>query len=329
MTVYTLQPTIRECPLPIGAATVCALGVFDGVHVGHQALLAKTVQVARERGAVPVVYTFFDLGAKQSEQLTTLEERLALFSQAGIAYAVLERFEAVRGLSCEAFVSQILLARLHACCAVCGENYRFGAGAVGDAKTLSHLLAAQGAPCYAVPSLCATPEGAYALPPAALACIGACSMARVPISSTVIRALLQAGHPEWASILLGRPYTVSAPVVHGRKLGRILGYPTANQALPKGKVRLPNGVYVCRVTLADTRTLYGVCNVGSNPSVAQDLSVHLETYLLTDCALDLYETTLTVAFLARLRGEQTFSSLEALKEAIAQNVAQAKDYFGI
>jgi riboflavin kinase/FMN adenylyltransferase len=325
MTVYALQPTVREDALPVGVTTVCALGVFDGVHIGHTALLQQTVRLARQCNALPIVYTFFDLGVKKSEQLTDLTERLALFAQAGIAYAVLADFDGVRGASCADFVNGTLLARLHACGAVCGENYRFGAGATGDATTLGALLSAQGAFCYTVPSVCCSADGA--LPPEALALAGACSAACVGVSSTVIRTFLQAGHPEWARELLGRPYAVSAPVLHGRRLGRTLGFPTANQSFPKGKVRLPNGVYLCRGRLCDGRILPGVCNVGRNPTVAQDIATHLETHLLTDEPLCLYDTSLTVYFEKRLRGEQTFADLDELKEAIAQNVAQAKGYF--
>ncbi len=328
MTVYAL-PSVTQTDLPQGMPTVCALGLFDGVHAGHRALLAQTVRAARERGAIPIVYTFFDQDYKGGAQITTLPERIALLAAEGIAYAVIESFAAVRNLSAADFVNTVLRDRLHVCHAVCGENYRFGTGAVGTADTLSALLAAHDATCHVVPPVCFGTDGALALPPEALSPYCTDGAARIPISSTVIRAMLQAGKPEWAQCLLGRPYEITAPVVTGRQLGRILGFPTANQAYPADKVRLPNGVYLCRARRADGQSLCGVCNIGCNPTVSGSAEAHLETHLLTTEPQDLYGQPLTVSFLRRLRAEQTFASVDALKDAIAQNVAQAKEYFGI
>ncbi len=326
VTVYALQPNITVSELPSGARTACALGLFDGVHAGHTALLCQTVRQARQNGYLPIVYTFLQGTYKNTQEITTLQERLELFAKAGIAYAVLADFESVKGQSALDFIHDTLLGQLQVQIALCGENFCFGAARVGTVALLGAELAKAGAVCHIVPCVCFSSCGAFALPDSALARYGTCSACQTPISSTVIRTMLRQGEVDWAHILLGRPYTITAPVITGRQIGRTLGFPTANQVYPENKVLLPNGVYLCYATTPQGQMLYGVCNVGQSPTIAGETALHLESHFL-DCKEDFYGQKLTVAFLRRERTEQTFSSLEELKEAIAKNVAVARDYF--
>ncbi len=286
----------------VPAACVTALGFFDGVHRGHRALLRRTVSLARARGCVPAVFTFdpedetYKAGA---QRLTTPEERLALFAACGITHVFYADFSAVRTLSPEAFVRDILISRCHTATAVCGYNFRFGHHAAGNAKCLKHLMHAAGGRISVLPPT-RRPDGQV-------------------ISSSLIRARIAEGDMPAVREMLARPYALTAPVLHGKALGRTIGFPTINQRFPDAAVIPAHGVYEVLCEVDGTR-YRGLANVGIRPTVDAG-EVNCETYLI-DFDGDLYDKVVTTRFIRMLRPEMHFSSLDALRAAIIENLKE-------
>ncbi len=290
---------------------VLALGFFDGMHRGHAALLRRTVQIAAERGAIPAVFTFAedDSIKRGVPRLLTEEERLARMAQAGIQRVFHASFSALRTLSPAAFVEQVLLAGCHAEAVVSGFNFRFGHQAAGDTACLAALLAPHGVPLSVLPPVLEQGE---------------------PVSASAIRLAVMQGDVEQAARLLGRPFSLTGPVLHGKALGRTRGYPTANQALPAGAVTPAYGVYAVACACGQVYTpaeapLRGICNVGVRPTVDVAGQANCETHLF-DHTADLYGTPLTVFFLHRIRGEMHFASLDALYARLEQDKQEAKEF---
>ena len=294
---------LREGSPPLVAARpVVALGHFDGFHRGHAAVLAAAADLARRRGAPLLVFTFAaDDAPKSGALLSDDGERASHFAAAAADYAVFSAFSALAHLTPRAFVQEILLGKLRAAVAVTGEDFRFGAGAAGDAALLASLLAEAGAEAVTVPPVT---EGGE------------------KISSTRIRRALKRGDCREVTALLGRPYTVSHTVLHGRHLGHTLGFPTVN-GCPAPHRALPlAGVYGTAVTTADGRCFRAVTNVGTRPTVG-DADLRIETHIL-DFSGDLYGERVTVAFLTRLREERRFPTLSALAEQIANDCKEIR-----
>ncbi len=268
------------------------LGTFDGVHPGHRALL----DAARAFGGEVLVYTFAR-SPKGAKLLTLPPDREALLRLGGADGVYFEDFTSVRGLSPEAFVSDVLIGKLGAEKVVCGFNYRFGEGAKGDAEMLERLLAPYGVQVRRVEAV--LDEGGV-------------------ISSTRIRTLLSEGRMEDAAKVMGRRFFYHLPIVHGRKLGRKLGFPTANMRVPTEMITLPRGVYATVCEIAGNR-YGGVTNVGFRPTVNEDEDdVTVETHLLS-YAGDLYGKDMKVSFCAYLRGELRFDGAAALADQIEKD----------
>ncbi len=298
--------TGEEVSLSEGDRVAAALGNFDGVHLGHRALLkrAASLQAGETKSAV---WTFAEPSSRLVggiSLLTDPEERFALFREMGIDLVFLADFEAVRGYSPEAFVREILYQACHVRRAVCGFNFRFGAKAAGTAETLQAQLSALGGEAEVVPPF---------------------MMGDKTVSSSEIRRLLSEGAVERAGEMLARPYALTGKVLHGKKLGSTLGFPTANQAFPPHRAVPRFGVYIVRVTV-DGKTYGGVANVGLRPTVEHSTAVNAETYLL-DFAGELYGKTVKTEFLHFLRPEKRFSSVEALTAAVQENIREAEAYF--
>ena len=297
------------------ADLVVALGNFDGVHIAHQALLTRTVAIAKrlniDRPTRSAAWCFdppssYHLGYTAGH-LSTTREKLALLSQCGLDYAYLADFTAVRSLSPQDFVQKALVRDANVVSAVCGFNYRFGKGGSGTEQHLRCILGEQAVEVVAPQYVLVGGE-------------------RILVSSTAVRAALAQGDAETVTALLGRPYSLTGPVVHGKRLGRTLGLPTINQNVPKDKLMPKSGIYVSHVCFGG-ETFDGVTNVGHRPTVdGSDATVNCETHIL-DLDRDLYGETVTVEFLHRLRDEQRFDSVQALKAAIQGDVAAAKQYF--
>ena len=284
-----------------------ALGFFDGVHLGHGALLRAVAEDAQRDGHLPVALTF-DTHPDRSVRgalLTTPEERRELMQRFyGIEnVCVLPFDDALRNTPWETFALDTLLGKLNAAALVCGEDFRFGRGAEGTAKLLADFCAAHGVACRVVPQVCL--DGA-------------------PVSSTRIRKCLQEGSFEDALRLRGHPYLLLGEVVHGRHVGGRLGFPTANLTL-KDRLPLPYGVYAATVEL-DGSSYTAVTNVGVHPTVGA-LSAPVAESWLQDFDGDLYGKEIALYLHAFLRPERRFADESALRAQIAEDKSSAAAYF--
>lgn len=267
-----------------------ALGFFDGVHLGHRAVLQAAVAAGAKEELTPAVFTF-DALPKAGDPLCSREENRALLAAAGLAEQFTARFEAVRDLSPADFV-EALARDLSAKVICCGEDFRFGAGRAGDTALLRILCEKRGIRLTVVPAVRVEGE---------------------PVSTTRIRQELRKGDLLLVNRLLGRPYTLTAPVAAGRGLGHTLGAPTLNQPLEPGCALPRFGVYLSAVT-AGERTYTGVTNIGIKPTVGEDVPL-AETWI-PGFSGDLYGQQVPVSPVAFLRPERRFDSLEALKTQI-------------
>lgn len=286
-------------PLPLsrkGGPVSLALGNFDGLHLAHRALLDRA-----DTGEYPLaVFTFREAA---SPYLTSPEDRLALLEAAGVQTVFWAAFEGFRSLSCEEFV-RYLKENLACRQVACGFNFHFGRAASGDATTLARLADAAGIVCKILPEQ---------------------RLDGGTISSSAIRTLLRAGDVTRAARLLGRPFSLSGTVTQGFSVGgRRLNTPTVNLPVPEGLVPLQKGVYVTHTALAG-EVFPSVTNWGSRPTFDRQ-DVTCETYLL-DVDRDLYGQKITVFFDQFLRPEKKFPTEEALKTAIAGDIAAAAAYF--
>ncbi|WP_407275755.1 bifunctional riboflavin kinase/FAD synthetase [Halothiobacillus sp. DCM-1] len=297
--------------LDFPAGCVVTLGNFDGVHLGHQALIRAAAQAARER-ALPLVVMLFEPlpreffhPAAPVARLTRLRERVSFIQAIGGVDVlwVLPFNSALAALSAEAFVTRLLVQRLRTRAIWIGDDFRFGHRRQGDFALLAHLGAQAGFTVSAAPT---------------------CLVGGERVSSTRIRAHLQAGELVAARDLLGRAMTLCGRVIHGDKRGRQLGFPTANIALHRRLSPL-QGVFAVVMSLPDHQQFRGVANIGTRPTV-DGQTARLEVHLF-DFAESLYGQSVQVVFLARLRAEQKFESLDALVAQIRCDVVAAQDFF--
>ncbi len=290
--------------------TCVALGNFDGIHLGHRVIIENCVRCAKEEGLVSLVWSFHRhpehimKGNFASGSILSLADKIATLKEIGIDQIVLEDFERVRNFSPEEFCEQILLDQLYARKVFCGFNFRFGKNGSGDAAFLKEYMKKKGVEVVVADPVCLEGD---------------------TVSSTRIRTLLTRGEMEMAAHLLDRPYFIAFPVLRGKHLGTKIGFPTLNQVFPGEYVIPRKGVYAVRV-LFDGNIHFGVCNVGSRPTVDQDEKIIAETHLF-DFSEDLYGKTVRVEFFHFLRPEKQFSSLEELKKQIAQDRENALRYW--
>lgn len=305
-TFYRLED-LAPTSLPLVAV---AIGVFDGVHRGHQALLTEAVNAGNATGAIPAVLTFDPhpavafAPARVPLMLGTLDERIALLKQHGAEIVVVAHFDkALAAQTPDAFAQSILVQTLHARAVIIGEDFRFGRDRAGDATTLRHEGEQFGFAVHAVPPVLV--DG-------------------VPARSTNIRQMVSDGQVEEAARLLARPYTLSGEVVHGRKLGRTLGYPTANLAAAPGILIPGAGVYACRVRLADGSVHRAAVSVGTNLTVSPDAPRTVEAFLMDGFSADLYGQKIAIEFVRYLRPMVKFEGLDALMAQMAKDVEEVK-----
>lgn len=287
------------------------LGNFDGVHVGHRALIDELKRLNAKRtkrlmlGALcfsrpPSAY----LSHEPVPQLVTNEEKFLLFREAGLSFVVLLDFAELKDLPPDDFVRDILIRDCRCRLAVCGFNYTYGAKGAGNTERLAATFAAD--------------------PDRTLSVVPPVTDGRLTVSSSVIRSMLLAGHPEDAARLLGRPYSIVGNVKSGRQVGRIMGFPTANLSFPAGALVPAHGVYLSTVRIA-RRTYFGITNIGCRPTFEKEGEVNCETFLF-DYNGDLYKKELRVSLLRFLREEKTFPSREALEAQIRIDIERAKEY---
>ncbi|MGN6621573.1 MAG: bifunctional riboflavin kinase/FAD synthetase [Sphingomonas sp.] len=286
---------------------IVALGNFDGFHRGHQAVVGCAVARAKAEGRPALVATFdphpvrFFKPDVPPFRLTTLDQRQALFAEAGADAMLVFHFDAgLAGLTAEQFVTERLIGLIGAGGVVTGEDFTFGKARGGNVGLLAALGQAHGFSVETVGPV--ADEGA-------------------PVSSSRIRDLLQAGDPRGAAELLTRPFAIEGVVEHGDKLGRTIGYPTANLSL--GSYLRPRyGIYAVRGRLADGRMLDGAANLGIRPSFDPPKEL-LEPYFF-DFSGDLYGQTIEVHLIEFLRPEAKFDSLEALTAQMAKDCDRAR-----
>lgn len=293
---------------------VLLLGFFDGVHLGHQALIRHAADIAhsfpdRPEDTVIGVWTFRSLPIKKGGVLTDNDEKCALLKSHGVDFVSFADFDELRSMDGRTFFDREIADRYSPKAVVCGFNFRFGRNASCTAAELAGFASLRGIRCEIVPDF--TLDGQT-------------------VSSSAIRADISAGELEKASALLGRHYSVTLPVLHGHELGRTIGHPTINQRIPENRAAPPHGVYACRTTFTDSITgetvcRGGVCNIGSRPTVNSDEGdVTLETYIF-DYHGDLYGAAVKTEFLRRIRGERKFGDIDALKRQIELDSAAARD----
>ena len=286
---------------------IFALGFFDGVHRGHQTLLGECVRLAGELGCETAAITFERhphalFRSDVPPLLSTLRDRFRLLQRYGVEHVYpFPVDEKVMSTSWEDFLEQLL--QCGAAGFVCGHDFRFGRRGAGDAEKLRQFCAERGLPCVIVPEQ---------------------MLGGVRISSSYIRKQIGEGDMATAVRYLGHGHMLTGTVVAGRKLGRRLGFPTANIELPEGCIVPRHGVYACRAFVGE-KGYMAVCNVGSRPTV-EGHQVRTETWIL-DFSGDLYGQAVTLEFFFFLRPEQRFGSVEELKEAVLRDAEMTRKFF--
>jgi riboflavin kinase / FMN adenylyltransferase len=308
--------SLDEVPADLGR-TVVTVGNFDGVHLGHQRVVGRAREVAQQHGDLPVVAVTFDphpMAVLRPEHapptLTTLETRAALLGSAGVDHVLVVPFSReVASWSPERFVTEILVDALHAREVVVGANFRFGTKASGDVATLAELGRAHDF----------TAEG--------IALDGGPQV----WSSTYVRTCLAAGDVEGAAEALGRPYSVVGNVIEGDHRGRELGYPTANVPT-QGRAAPADGVYagwLIRLDEPGSDALPAAISVGTNPTFDGERERRVEAYVLDRTDLELYDRTVEISFVARIRGMVAFEGVDALVETMADDVVRTRKLLGL
>jgi len=288
--------------------TIYALGFFDGVHLGHAALLKECRALADSLGCKAGVVTFTShpdalVKGTTPTLINTQADRRSLLNAFLVDTVVELPFDrALMQMPWQAFFC-LLTEDYNAAGLVCGEDFRFGNRGEGTAEKLKALCEEKGIPCIVVPEQ---------------------KLEGITVSSTHIRSLLENGEIEQANRFLGHPHILSGEVISGRKLGRTLGIPTANLALRSELVKLPHGVYACKA-LVEGQEYLAVTNIGNRPTVDGHHTT-VEPWLL-DFDGDLYGKTITLEFYDFLRPEKKFDSLEALKAEIEKNALQTRKFF--
>ncbi|WP_040672666.1 bifunctional riboflavin kinase/FAD synthetase [Rhodanobacter spathiphylli] len=299
------------CLTPRGS--VMAVGAFDGLHRGHQALLAQVRERAQALGCNPVVVSFEPLpraffSPEPVPRLSSVREKLRGFAAAGMEQALLLRFNrALTAMSAEDFVRRVLVERLAAREVWVGGDFRFGHKRGGDVALLERMGAELGFSACTMPVIQLEGER---------------------VSASRVRALLAAGDFAGAEPLLGRPFVIDGKVEYGNQLGRTLGYPTANIHLQQ-RVSPIQGIFAVRVGLGESECSWpGVASLGVRPTVNQVSQPLLEVHLF-DFDGDLYGQRMAVEFVAKLRDEQKFDGLETLKAQMALDSRQARELLGM
>jgi len=278
-----------------------AIGNFDGMHLGHQALLRQLVAYAQTYKITPAVMTFephpreFFMPQNAPARLASMREKLEYFAECGVQHVYVQRFNQAFAAQSPAAFMQVLRQQLNANVVMVGEDFCFGAKRAGTVQTLIE-------------------NGFNVIP------LPEVQLHGERVSSTLVRNALAAGELVKAHALLDRPYSISGKVVHGAKLGRQLGYPTANVHMRHERPAL-TGVYAVKLN-----NLPAVANLGNRPTLEGIPKLKLEVHVF-DFNGDLYDQHVHVQFFHKLRDEQKFAGLDALKAQIALDALQAKQYF--
>ena len=302
---------LRQAPEQTDQQVALTIGNFDGVHIGHKAMLTRLVDAARQRGMPSAVMTFepqpqeFFAPDQAPARLTSLREKLELLDAEGIDIVFVCRFDyAMAQMQADRFVERIVYSALGTRWLQVGDDFRFGARRGGNFDLLASLA----------------PKYGYEIEKT-----GSILLEGTRVSSTVVRACLDAGDLEGARRLLGRRYTISGRVERGDGVGSGLGYPTANVRLGRSKAPL-SGIYVVEVEGLGAQPLPGVASLGVRPTVKRQGRAVLEAHLF-DFDRDIYGRRVSVRFLAKLRDEEKFASVDDLVVQMGRDAQQAREYF--
>lgn len=290
--------------------TLITIGTFDGVHLGHQKILKKLVQQAKSKGLQPAILTFFPHPRMVLQQdhgiklINTIAEKIQILDQLGIEHLIIHKFtKDFSRLTAIEFVRDVLVNQLQIGKIIIGYDHRFGRNRTANIQDLVEYGAIYD---FEVEEITAEEIG------------------EVAISSTKIRNALLNGDVFTANNYLGYPYFFTGKVVAGKALGSTIGFPTANIAIPETYKLIPaNGVYVVYSFIGDTR-VYGMMNIGYNPTVADGAS-HIEVHFF-DFNADLYKQYLQIHFLTRVRDEQKFENVKALQVQLAKDQVFSKNF---
>ena len=293
---------------PAWRGAAIAIGNFDGVHLGHRALIARARELAAARDALTVALTFDPhpstllAPARAPLRLTSIERRIELLAEAGVDAVVVEPFtRELADIAPDAFIDDVMILALRARAIIVGYDFRFGQGRTGTAEALRAHGVDAGIEVAIVPAV--KVDGDVA-------------------ASTKIRGHLRAGELARAARMLGRRWDVDGVVVHGAERGRAIGVPTAN-IVPEVELAIAPGIYAVTLGVEGGPAMPAVASLGTNPTFVDDGGLVLEVHVL-DWTGDLYDRRVRTTFIARLRDEQKFESVEALVSQIGRDIAEAR-----
>jgi riboflavin kinase/FMN adenylyltransferase len=302
----------RNAPKP----SIAAIGNFDGLHLGHQALLTELLILAKQKNLTSTVILFepqpleFFQKNQASPRLQTLSEKLHFLQKFGVEQVICIRFdEKFAALSAQDFIEECLIKQWAVKALLVGEDFRFGHNRAGDIELLKRYQSLALLELFVMPEV---------------------KNNQLRISSTEVRRYLKQADFSKAAELLGRPYCITGKVMHGAKRGRLMNFPTANICLHHRHGSL-HGVYAVYTKIDEAATLAGIANIGKRPTITQ--SSHsdwsLEVFLFSENDLDLYAKRISVECLVKVRDEKRFDSLDELKAQIQNDVAWVKDYLRV
>lgn len=301
----------RGTPASASAAIALTIGNFDGVHLGHQAMLATLIAAARERSLPSAVMTFephpreFFTPDSAPARLTSLREKLELLRDAGVDRVYVCRFNrAFSQINADDFVTRILHQQLRVKWLLVGDDFSFGAKRAGD-----YALLARQAPVLGF-ALCA---------------MKSVEVGGKRVSSTSVREALAAGDMTLAKTYLGRNYSISGKVIHGDKIGRTLGFPTANVQIKHNRPPVA-GIFAVKLHIVGSKALSCVASLGTRPTISQNGGLRLEVHVF-DFSGDLYGKHVRVEFLHKIRDEAQYADLPALTAQIARDAEDARIFF--
>lgn len=292
--------------------TVCALGLFDGVHRGHRLVINTAMTLAEELGVRSAVFTFkTDTVTSKGhdgriEMILSDDEKRRHFEDMGIDLLYSPAFDELKDMTAENFVKEVLVGMLGCRAVVCGSDFRFGRGAEGDCNTLELYGRIYGIDVRVCDKLSYKGE---------------------EVSSTVIRECIRSGRIEKANELLGYIFGLRLNVEHGRQIGRTWNFPTINQIIPQGQIMPKFGVYATRVVV-EGRELFGVTNIGVKPTLKAHDAPLAETYIL-DFSGDLYDREIEILLDKFLRPEKGFDSIDELRAQIAKDTQKVRKFYGV
>ncbi len=290
--------------------TAAALGFFDGLHTGHRAVIDGACKAGERLGLPVSVLTFRgepDLpkfGGRRDMCLMTYDDKKEMLHACGVKYVFAYDFGQVRDIEPEKFFCDMILGEMNAAYISCGEDFRFGKGGAGDSGMLAELCKESGIGFELIPAYKIDGD---------------------PVSSTHIRELIRGGKISEAVKLLGHPFSYTLPVLHGKQLGRTIGFPTINQVIPEYMVRPKYGVYAGRAAVVG-KTYPAITDIGVKPTVKSDMTEIMETHIIGYSG-DLYGKTVKVELMKEIRPEKKFGDLEELKNQLLSDSETALAYF--